>query len=312
MAKNRASRPLALVAFALAAGCGGKPTPVARVEIEPRVVSLLPAQAQTLHLTWRPSASLEGAEPTVFIHLLDAQRKVIRTFDHPFPQRWREGTPVSYDVKLYQSALAPPLAPGKYPLTLGLYGEKGKRWPLEGLGEPGTRFEYEAGTVEVPAQPPHVHFVFSSNWLPVEPGGDRQVLARRWMREQAAIRLLRQREAGTVWLVLQIPPTDSPDAKVTLEPGASAPAVQVAGSCGGAETNLTGQGYHEVELPMDLPTAESFCRVQLRANFTVQPPLGRPRSVSLENLAWIPDGGRKAPNSAAPETAAPADPKAGQ
>jgi hypothetical protein len=312
MAKNSSLRPVALVALALVAGCGGKQTPVGRVEIDPRVVELPPSQAQPLHLTWRPSASLEGAEPTVFIHLLDGQRKVIRTFDHPFPQRWREGTPVAYDIKLYQSALAPPLPPGKYPLTLGLYGEKGKRWPLEGLGEPGTRFEYEAGVVEVPPQQPHVRFVFSPTWLPVEPGGDRQVLARRWMREEAVIRLLRQQEPGTVWLVLQIPPTNSPEVRLTLEPGASTPAVLVAGSCGGAETNLTGQGYHEVELPMDLPPAGSFCRVQLRANFMIQPTLGRPRSISLENLAWIPEGGRRAPKPAAPETATTASPKGEQ
>ena len=311
MARNSALRPVALVALALAAGCGGKQTPVARVEVEPRVVVLPSSQAHPLHLTWRPSASLEGAEPTVFIHLLDGQRKVIRTFDHPFPQRWREGVPVAYDVKLYQSALAPPLAAGKYPMTLGLYGEKGKRWALDGLGEPKTRFEYEAGMVEVPPQQPHVHFVFSATWLPVEPGSDRQVLARRWMREQAAIRLLRQREPGTVWMVLQIPPTNSPDGKVTFTPGTSTPAVLVAGSCGGAETNLTGSGYHEVELPMDLPPAGSYCRVQLQANFMIQPTLGRPRSVSLENLAWIPDG-RRAAKPAVPETPATASPKAGQ
>lgn len=311
MAKNSALRPAALVALALVAGCGGKQAPVAQVEIEPRVVRLPPAQAEALHFTWRPTASLEGAEPTVFVHLLDAQRKVIRTFDHPLPQRWREGTPISYDIKLYQSALAPPLAPGKYPLTLGLYGQEGKRWALDGLGEPKSRFEYEAGTVEVPPQQPHVRFVFSPTWLPVEPGNDRQVLARRWMREQGAIRLLRQQEPGTVWLVLQIPPTNSPDVKVTLEPGASTPAVLVAGSCGGAETNLTGQGYHEVELPMDLPPAGSYCRVLLRSNFMIQPTLGRPRSVSLENLAWIPDG-RRLPKPEVPDAPGTAAPGAGQ
>jgi hypothetical protein len=309
---KKALLPIAIAALSLVAGCGGKKTPVARVEVEPRAVRLPFSQAQPLHLTWTPSASLEGEQPTVFIHLLDSQRKVIRTFDHAFPQRWREGAPVSYDVKLYQSALAPPLAEGKYPLTLGLYGKDNKRWPLDGLGEAKGRDEYEVGIVEVPPQKPNPRFAFSPTWLPIEPGGDRQVLARRWMPEQAAIRLLRQSEPGTVWLVLQIPATNTPDVKLTLEPGASTPSVLVAGTCGGAETNLTGQGLHEVELPMDLPPAGDFCRVQLRSNFMIQPTVGRPRSVSLENVAWVPGGGRRAPQPAGTETTGTATPTAPQ
>src|SRR5262245_39249838 len=112
--------PIALAVVSLAgwlAGCGGPQTPVAQLTVEPRQVTLPPAQVRPLRLTWTPSAALEGEEPTVFIHLLDADSKVVRTFDHSFPERWREGTPVSYDVDLYQSALAPPLPAGQYRLT---------------------------------------------------------------------------------------------------------------------------------------------------------------------------------------------------
>src|SRR5215218_8524721 len=153
--------PIALVAVPLAAGCGGKQTPVARVEVEPSQVRLPFSQVQTVRLTWTPSMALEGETPTVFVHLLDGKRKVVRTFDHPFPQRWREGTPVSYDLKLYQSALAPPLPAGKYQMTLGLYNKEGKRWALDGLGEPKSRNEYDAAKVEVPAQSPNPRFAFS-------------------------------------------------------------------------------------------------------------------------------------------------------
>lgn len=302
--------PIALAAAALAAGCGGEHTPVARVQVEPQQVRLPFSQAQALRLTWTPTAALDGEQPTVFVHLLDNRGKVVRTFDHAFPQRWREGSPVSYDVKLYQSAMAPPLPAGKYSLTLGLYGKDGKRWALDGLGEPVARDEYKAGDIEAPDQRPNPRFLFSPNWQPPEPGGDRQVLARRWMAERAVVRLGHQRGAGTVWMVVRIPEPKSPDYKVVLEPGASAPAVRVLGSCGGTEANLTGPGLHEIELAMEPPPKGGFCRVLLSSNFLLEPTaVGRKRSVSLENIAWIPRGGGRRAQGQAKQAATPTAPQ---
>jgi hypothetical protein len=264
---------------------------VAQVAVEPHQVSLPFGQVRTVHLTWTPSLALEGDTPTVFVHLLDGGRKVVRTFDHPFPQRWREGEPVSYDVRLYQSALAPALPPGKYQLTLGLYGKEGKRWALDGLGEPKKGHEeYDAAEVEVPSQNPNPRFAFSANWLPVEPGSDRQVLARRWMLSRGAIRLVDQHAPGTVWMTVQIPPANLPDAKLVLDPGTTSPSVLVSGNCGGTEANVSGPGTHEIELPMDAPPANGFCRVLVTSNFVLEPTTaaGRKRSVSVENIAWVP------------------------
>jgi len=111
------------LAAALAAGCGGKQTPVARVEVDPRLVQVPFSEARAVRLTWTPSAPLEGETPTVFVHLLDDKKKVSRTFDHPFPQRWREGAPLTDEFKVYQSALAQPLPAGKYQVVVGLYGK---------------------------------------------------------------------------------------------------------------------------------------------------------------------------------------------
>ncbi|HEV8578149.1 MAG TPA: hypothetical protein VGX68_03620 [Thermoanaerobaculia bacterium] len=293
---KRALPPIAFAVASLAAGCGGKATPVARVEVNPHQVRLPFSQAQTLHLTWTPTAALDDDQPTVFIHLLDDRRKVARTFDHAFPQHWREGTPVSYDVKLYQSAMAPPLPAGKYELTLGLYGKDRKRWALDGLGEPVGRDEYKVAEVEAPAQRPNPRFAFSNAWQPAEAGGDRQVLARRWMAERAVIRLVNQRGPGTVWMVVQVPETKSSDYKVVLDPGATEPSVMAVGSCGHGEANLTGSGLHDAELAMEAPPPGGFCRVLLTSNFVLEPSIaGRKRSVSLENIAWVPaGGGRKA------------------
>jgi hypothetical protein len=307
---KRALPPIALAAAALAAGCGGKHTPVAKVQVEPQKVRLAFAQAQELHLTWTPMAALDSEQPTVFVHLLDDRKKVVRTFDHAFPERWREGTPVSYDIKLYQSAMAPPLPAGKYAVTLGLYGKDGKRWALDGLGESVGRDEYKVGEVEAPAQKPNLRFAFSPVWQPLEPGGDRQVLARRWMAERGMVRLVNQHGPGTVWMVVQIPQTQSPDYKLVLDPGATAPSVRALGSCGGTEMALTGPGLHELELALEPPPPGGFCRVLLTSNFMLEPTtVGKKRSVSLENIAWIPRGGARRARRQAGAAATPTAPQ---
>jgi hypothetical protein len=208
--------------------------------------------------------------------------------------------------------MAPPLPAGKYKLTLGLYGEDRKRWALDGLGEPTGRDEYMAAEVDVPAQQPNPRFAFSAAWLPVEPGGDLQALARRWMAKLAAIRLLHQRGPGTVWMIVHIPPTNTTDFRMVLDPGASAPSVRVAGNCGGTEANLTGPGLHEVELATEPLAPDGFCRVLLSTNFILEPVSAsvRKRSVSLENIAWIPQGraGRRA-RRPGPKTTSPTAPQ---
>jgi hypothetical protein len=293
--------PLIAIAALGPAACG-KPAqpPVARVEVAPREVQLPFSQVQTVHLTWTPSAAIGDEKPTVFVHLLDSGKKVERTFDHSFPERWREGAPASYDLKLYQSAMAPPLRPGKYQVTLGLYGKGGKRWPLAGLGEATGRDEYDAFVIQVPNSDPRPRFAFTPNWMDAETGGDRQVLARRWMVDRGSIRLVDQHAPGTVWMVLQIPSADLSDYRMVLGEGASTPSVTIHGNCGCPETSITGPGLHEVELNLDAPPPEDFCHLLLSANYSLEPlsPVGRKRSASLENIAWIP-GGAKAPDQPA-------------
>lgn len=300
---------LALAALSLyAAGCGGNDTPVAQVKVEPRNVRLPYPGVAAVRLSWTPVAALGegGSEPLVFVHLLDDRDTVVRTFDHAFPQAWREGTPVSYDVKLYQSALSDPLPPGKYRLTVGLYGKERKRWALEGLGEDLGRNEYLAGEVQVPAQQQGPRFAFSQAWLPKEPGGDRQVLARRWVFKRGAIRVLDVKEPGSVWMVIRIPEASAGGEQLVLDEGAKTPSLLVSGSCGTVETNVSGPGYHEIELPMEPPPAGQFCRILLRPNFHMKPTggPGRPRSVSLENIGWVPGAAARAEKPATTAAAA--------
>lgn len=324
--------PAVLALLALSTACGGDPAPVAGVEVTPRTVRLGYPELRKLSLSWSPSVALpeggEGAQgqPTVFVHLLDERDEVVRTFDHPFPQRWQAGVPVRYDLNLYQSALGQALPSGRYRLTLGLYqpgqpGESAERFALEGLGEPVDRREYQVAEVEVPAQSPNdPRIAFSSgSWLPVEPGGDRQILGRRWMgpgsAQPPALRFQGITAPGTVWMMIRIPEGKGAGERLELAGGSNTPSVLVSGSCGSVETNLTGPGYHEVEMPVDEVPQGGSCDVVLRPSFSLLVAGSPDRSASLENIAWSPgapgasaaDGGQDA-GTTVTEPAPPEEP----
>ncbi|MBV8199696.1 MAG: hypothetical protein JOZ15_03635 [Acidobacteria bacterium] len=263
--------------------------------MQPRSVTLPYPQLVTVHLAWTPAATAGGedgpSEPLVFLHLLGPKGQVLRTFDHPFPQHWAPGTPVGYDVKLYQSALAPPLDPGRYRLGIGLYDQSGKRWALEGLGEPIARQEYLAAEVQVPSSPAGPRLEFSPAWLPLTAGSDKQVVARRWLADQPGeIQVQAIPGPGTLWLSFRIPAGDGSIEKLIYHDATSnTPAVVVRGTCGAVETGISGPGPHDVEMPIDAAPAGGVCRISLVPNFhvlsTAQPPT---RSVSLENASWSP------------------------
>jgi hypothetical protein len=311
MRKNYLLLPLLALSLTVFACREDDGPPVARVDVRPQQLRLGFPEVQTLQLTWTPTAELEGlsSQPMVFLHLLDDQKKLVRTFDHPFPQKWRAGTPVTYEARMFQSQLAPALSPGKYSVTVGLYEGK-HRWALEGLGERVDRAEYVAAQVEVPSESTSPKLVFSPQWQPVEPGADRQVLVRRWLGNRGAIRLEGVRAPGALWLVLRIPPVDAANERLELEGAANLPGVLVRG-CGGFEMSVSGPGTHEIEVPVEA-AENGACRIGLNPNFAiVAASTGKRRSVSLENAAWKP-GTRKAeaPPSAPAAPSAPTAPAA--
>lgn len=293
---------LTIAALSLSAfGCGDKAPAVATLEVTPRTLRLGYPEMRMLHLNWQPTAPLEGstAQPMVFLHLRDGKNEVVRTFDHPFPQKWQEGTPVAYDAKVFQSLLAPPLPPGKYKMTVGLYEGK-TRWPLDGVGEKVDKREYTAVDVEVPAGAIGPSFAFSPAWLPLEEGGDRFVLARRWLNGSGVLGIRDVREPGALWMLLRIPSGNEPNERLEVASG-GVPSVLVRGSCGGAEVSLSGPGMHEVVVPVEAVPANGVCRTLLTANYTITSAVtGQKRSVSLENAAWEPVSARGAKPAPAP------------
>ena len=288
LASMRKILPVLTIVLSLgAAGCSDKAPAVARVEVTPTSLRLAYPELQTLHLNWQPVAPLEGVsvQPTVFLHLRDDKNELVRTFDHPFPQKWREGTPVAYDAKLFQSLLAPPLAPGKYRLTIGLYEGK-TRWPIDGAGEKVDKREYLSAIVEVPTGATAPSFAFSPSWLPVEEGNDKYVVARRWLNGRGVIGIKDVREPGSLWMLLRLPKGNEPNEQLQVE-GGGIPSVLVRGTCGGSETNISGSGLHELEIPVEGPPPTGVCRVAFIPNFTITSAVTHEvRSFSLENAAW--------------------------
>ena len=155
-AATRRAVAILLVGGALAGTGCGRSRPVASLSVEPASVSLPHPYAVPLRLRWNPTADLPGLEgtPHVFVHVLDGGRRLLRTFDHPLPEAWTPGRPQSYEVELYQSAIAEPLPAGAYEMTFGLYDDAGRRrWPLavDGEGRIAVLAPPSPGTVRVAA-----------------------------------------------------------------------------------------------------------------------------------------------------------------
>lgn len=278
-------------------GCNQAPEPVASVRIEPAEIQLPYPGFAKVEMQWDLAAALDGiaGEPLVFVHLLDAEGNVERTFDHALPFDWQTGSSKSYEMTLFQSALAPPLATGDYRLSVGLYEASGQRWALSGAGEEVAELEYHLATVDTAGDPTTVPmFYFSPSWLPLEAGTDVQILGRRWLTDDGTIRVAEIPGTGTVWMQLQLSAALPQVEEISFLEGESEPQVVLASTCGGEEITVAGYGLHEIELRVEagvdgeLPTE---CEIVLRPNFQIVEvdSLAR-RSVGLQILAWSGDG----------------------
>jgi len=271
--------------------CGGADgPPVARLRVEPRELTLAHGTYVEVMLQWQLTRALGdvSGEPRVFVHLLDDQGRLTRTFDHALPGEWSVGEERMDVTRVYQSVLAPPLPPGDYALTVGLYDSAGRRWPLDVEGESLAKSEYEIAKVVVPAGPSGAPALgFSPTWSPTMAGSDRQTLAVRWVTGDGAIQLDDIAGAGELWLRLQIPPAGAQGEQRVFrrEAGESAaPSVRLVSSCSGFEAFITGDGSHDVEVPVG--TGGGRCAIRLEPNYAMVSEGLEQRSVLLENVAW--------------------------
>ena len=282
----------AVALAAVAAGCERTPDrPVARLAATPGEVSLAYPGAAQVELAWQPLVPLGevDGELRVFVHLIDGEGEIARTFDHRYPFAWEVGRPQRHRLELYQSVLGPPLPAGEYALTAGLYDGSGRRWALETTGEDVRRREYRLATVraEEPSAATAPEVGFAGGWLPIEPGADRQILGRRWTTGDAAIEVGAPAASGELALSLTIV-TPPEGVELRLDEGAGQPAVRVTSDCDGSSHHLAGIGSHEIAVVVP---AGAACRVVLEPSFDLAWPEGPPRAATLEKLYWRPANG---------------------
>ena len=282
----RMSRPvLAVLPLAVLAACSSPPTPVGVLSAEPTTFSLPHAGWERVRLDWtmmEPLPDLEG-ELRVSLHLI-AGGELLRTFDHAFPGDWVPGEERAYEVAVFQSALAPPLAVGEYVLRAGLYDTAGHHWPVDGEGEPGNQIA-EVTVGEPGADFPELSF--SADWLPTEEGTDRQILARRWLAGDGAIRVRGIAAAGALWLRVGIPNAGERQ-EMVLDEGSAQPVATVRADCSEFVAELDGGGSHTLEIPLAAAAAE--CQILFSTNYElVSTENDEKRTIALENLAWTAD-----------------------
>ena len=276
--------------------CGTAPEPVGSVTIGPSEISLPYPGFTTVTLEWEARSPLQppAGEPLVFLHLLSGDGGVERTFDHSLPFDWQVGAKGSYDVVLYQSALAPPLEEGTYQLTVGLYGSDGQRWVLDDPGPVVAELEYAVGSVDTTGDPSRVPmFYFSPSWLPLEAGTDVQILGRRQLTDEGSIRIAEIPAAGAIWMSLRLSQPRASVEELTLMEGATEPGFTLTSTCGGGDHSASGYGVHHVIVPVtadDSGALPEECEISIRPNFQIVEinTLTR-RSVGLEVLSWALD-----------------------
>jgi len=320
---NRTTRAGASTLAALALGLslllglvacgGGQGSPVAQLEVEPHALDLAHATFEDMTLHWRMTAPLEGlvGTPRVFVHLLDDQGRLTRTFDHPMPGGWTVGDERADQVRLVQSALAPPLPPGSYRLSVGLYDADGHRWPLAVEGDRVDNGEYTVADVTVPPTPAQVPIVsFSPTWSPTLAGGDRQILAVRWLTGDGTILLDEVTDPGVLWLKIRIPEQTADGSHRVLlpdRPGSEMPSVHVEAPCSGFEASVSGEGSHDVDVPVT--AADGSCAIRLRPNYAMVTDGVEQQTVLLETLAWQASDGVEATSGAGAAAASGASAK---
>jgi len=259
--------------------CRGRAPVVAHLTVSPRTLTLPYPECTPFRLAWRPIAPLDRlhGRPRVFLHLVDRERGVLRTFDHELPLPWHPGEPQEYAVSLCQSGIAASVPPGSYDLTGGLYDSSwGYRWLLDGPGEEVGRREYRLATVVVPA-PGGPSLGFGGSWTDIESGTDQQVLARRWLFGPGSIAFSGISGRGAIVI----------DALVSE--GVTG-GVALSTTCGRATETTLAPGHRSIELEVEAGPSRS-CLVTLTPRHGPAPGATARGALCLELVAWRPEPG---------------------
>ena len=284
----------ALAPWLVLAACRGTSEPVAELTVVPEEIELQLGSFTEISLLVRPLVDFQPADvPQVFLHLIDEPGSVLLTFDHVLPGEFRRGRDIAYSMRIYQSALSEPLAPGLYTLSAGLHDGGGGRFRLRTASPEIARLEYAVAKVRVPEPSTPLPGVrFSPSWLPVEPGRDRQILARRPLAGAGpgTFQIGPLRGPGEILLRLGLPLPGSGRLERLSEE--MTPKIRLQSSCGAFQAELSGEAGAdgigvEILIPVPATAAPVECDIELRPNFVVRTgDQAEARSINIEILAW--------------------------
>lgn len=265
---------IALLCAVGLAGCRGE-APVGVLEVSPAAFDLALGGYVPLQVRLEPEVALPAgtsATPTLFIHLLDAQGELVRTYDQTLASAWQVGEAQRLEVPILQSALAVGLAEGRYVLTVGLYDPGTRqRFSLRHTGKARERGEIEVAAVTVPGAAKVPPLVLTGAWLAPAAGADRQVLMRRGFSGEVSLVVGAAAGNGRLLLAFELP---------TL----GEPRLDLVSDCAQDQVVLSGGGRHRLEVAV--PAAG--CTLTLRP--LLPSATDEPAIAVLEGLAWRPDG----------------------
>ncbi|MEM9290081.1 MAG: hypothetical protein AAGD01_00205 [Acidobacteriota bacterium] len=317
--------------------------PVGRLQVEIGGEDLPYPQWRTLHLRWQATTALPTApsnekprsskassqapeaepQPRIFVHLVDPEGELSRTFDQDLDEPWRPGASGRLEVPIHHSALAPPLAPGDYQLTVGLYriggdGLPDRRFPLEvdlesssrsaartgadrpdpdspspraedattALVEIGT-FEYSVARLAVePVSAEAPSFSFGQGWEPTPPREELQERQPADRQSPGARRILEDAKLDV--LNLEVPGSlllriEIPPLAEDL-PKPDRPWLELTGDCSQAQRAIRQPGVHRLLLPIYPTGGEPRCRL----DFFPHPIVAEHAPPQLQTLGWAP------------------------
>lgn len=267
-------------------------------------------ESARIELVWTPllPAAALPERPLVFVHLLDSEDRLVRTFDHELDLTdWEVGRTLTRPLELHQNYLAPHLEAASYRLTAGLYDPVLGRFALDTRDDSDSDLEYVLATVLVPAERSGVNIAFGGDWLPIESAGEQQVVASRWMGASGRLELAPVEVPLVLRLQIKIPEEierstihasrRSAIGESAVDPTAPAgddpaPLLGITSDCGpGFETDEI--GTHRVALRLEPPlpgeSPTPTCTVSLRGGRLWVDDRGLERTVSLEVATLTPD-----------------------
>lgn len=258
---------------------------VAELELEGTELTLGAGEQRSVEILLRAHRwPIIGGCPTIFVHLVDAAGKTVRSFDHQ-PPFWKLGKEIRYSLSLYQSELADPLPGGEYRLVMGAYHpESGQKFRLRVPGSRGDKRRYELGTVRIDeAWMPPGRTSFGPEWYPPEPGSDVQITSRRWFLDRATLEISGPlSQDSDLWMLVYLPASEHL-LEASLLPDTPREG-WIRGDC--LEEPLRfAPGRTELRIPLPTLAEGESCQFELTSSFSFFD-RGLRRSASLEAIAW--------------------------